>query len=91
MTPALSILSPRPGTEISGARTFHVQVRDTTVTEIAIDVDGTTVCTDTEINDGVSDACILDINGWSAGEHIVTIQSTTPAAVYTVDAPYLRP
>lgn len=76
ITPMLSIATPRPGTQIAGIKRLHVIVRDPTVTEVYYSVDGTEVCSDTELADGSAEDCLLNTSAWASGEHVVTVTAS---------------
>lgn len=77
MTPSISVLSPRPGKELSGMRRLLVQVRDPDIQRLSFQIDGATVPTcpdDVGLADGISDACILPAVGWTGtSDHRVEI------------------
>lgn len=92
ITPTVSVANPRPGTIVRGARRLHVVVREPTATSLEVAVDGVSTCTDTELGDGVSNACMLDASGWSSGPHQVTLTLTLASGVsYDVSVPYEAP
>jgi len=77
MTPSISVLSPRPGKELSGVRRMIIQVRDPDIDYLSFLVDGAPVPTcpdDAGLTDGISDACLLQASGWSSpSDHTVEI------------------
>lgn len=77
ITPVLSILSPRPGKELSGRRRVHVIVRDPDVTHLSYELDGATIGScpdDSALDDGISDACLLDTKSWvDADDHELSV------------------
>lgn len=92
VTPLLSVASPRPGTAQSGIRTIHVLVRDPNVTSLDIYVDGTLECTDTDIQDGISDSCLVDFRSLGSGEVQVKVEATlSNGDTFFVEAPYTAP
>lgn len=88
-SPTLSVANPRPGTIVRGARRLHVVVREPTATSLEVWVDGVSTCTDTELGNGVSNACMLDASSWSSGHHEVTLTLTLASGVsYDLAVPY---
>jgi hypothetical protein len=76
ITPSMSVLSPRPGKELSGVRKLVVLVRDPAVNRISFDIDGsTTTCADdTQLSSGLSTSCTFDASGWSgSADRIIKI------------------
>jgi len=77
ITPSISVLSPRPGKELSGVRRLVVQVRDPNAVYLSYTVDGapTPSCPEDQgLADGISDSCCLQAAGWSGpDDHIVEI------------------
>jgi hypothetical protein len=89
ITPMLSIATPRPGVQVAGIKRFHVIVRDSSIEEIVYELDGSTVCTDTELWDGSSEDCLIDTSGWSAGDHVVTVVANGGASGdFSISATY---
>ncbi|RME21004.1 MAG: hypothetical protein D6798_19140 [Deltaproteobacteria bacterium] len=91
MTPLMSVMSPRPGTVISGVRTVQVVVRDPSVLSVAFIRGPTTLCVDHDVLDGIAE-CEIDLSTWTSGEHVIEIEATTDSAnQYRIHAAYTTP
>ena len=93
ITPVMSVLSPRPGKEISGRRRVHVLVRDPDVQKLTYQLDGAAIgsCPDeTALDDGIGDACLLDSKGWvDADDHELTVTAhNSDGSTFMVTARY---
>lgn len=67
-------------------------IREPNPASVEVAVDGSTVCTDTQIGSGVSNQWLLDTSGWASGTHEVTLTLTTGAGLsYSNTVPYEGP
>ncbi len=77
ISPIMSILSPRPGKELSGRHRVQLLIRDPDVESVTYTLDGVAVSgcpEDTHVGDGVSDSCLLDTRGWTdSTEHVLRV------------------
>jgi hypothetical protein len=89
ITPMLSIATPRPGVQVAGIKRFHIIVRDPSIEEIVYNLDGSTVCTDTELWDGSSEDCLINTRAWPPGEHVITVVANGGASGdFSISATY---
>lgn len=76
ITPSMSVISPRPGKELSGVRKLVVLVRDPEIDRLSFEINGsTTACADdSNLDDGLSTSCEFDASGWSgSSDRIVQV------------------
>jgi len=81
ISPAMSILSPRPGKELSGIHRVYVLVRDPDVVTVSYTLNGSAISTcpdDAALSDGVSDSCLLDTTDtstWTGDDDVLEVHA----------------